>query len=396
MRADTLAFLAAHRQASLDTLTERLVVTIEQDNPGYRATGLVPRTDLWRSCHDNIGRILELLADALEIDAPRGSAVDNPAYDAARETGRRRAEQGLPLDVVLRSFRIGGRLIWDDLVAAGEEALDAVELREIGTLLWEVVDETSAQVATSYHLHERAAVRADEQLRAQLWEGLINGRAKEPGFAHEVSRLLDLPVSSDYLVVVTGAELDQVAADRHLSPHANAWVRRTGGLVGLVALRDDRPDEALGALTGLAEAAQVTLGVSVVVHGLAGIDQGYRQASLACRVREEVPGVAPFDRQLPEALLLSSPEVAGRLVSLWLGPVLELPDAEARVLVDTLRAWVAAGGSSTGTAVAAHCHRNTVINRLRRVGELTGLTLTDGCPPVELDLALRALRLEPR
>lgn len=394
MRADTLAFLAVHRRASLDLLTERLVVTIEQDNPGYRSTGLVARKDLWRSCHANIGRILELLADALELDAPHGRADDNPAYDAARETGRRRAEQGLPLDVVLRSFRIGGRLIWDDLVAAGEEALDAVELREIGTLLWEVVDETSAQVATSYHLHERAAVRADEQLRAQLWEGLLNGRAKEPGFAHEVSRLLDLPVSGDYLVVVTGAEVDQSSADRHLTPHATAWVRRAGGLVGLVALREDRPDEALRALAGLA--ARVAIGVSVVVHGLAGIDQGYRQASLARRVQDDVPGLAPFDRQLPEALLLSSPEVAGRLVSVWLRPVLELPDAESRVLVDTLRAWVSTGGSATGSAAAVHCHRNTVINRLRRVGELTGTTLTDGCPPVELDLALRALRLEPR
>ncbi|GEP39895.1 hypothetical protein NPS01_35580 [Nocardioides psychrotolerans] len=396
MRADTLAFLTEHRRASLDTLTERLVVTIEEDNPGYRATGLVPRTDLWRSCHDNISRILELLAEALERDAPHGRADDNPAYDAARTTGRRRAEQGLPLDVVLRSFRIGGRLIWDDLVAAGETALDAVELREIGTLLWEVVDETSAQVATSYHLHERAAVRADEQLRAQLWEGLINGRAKEPGFAHEVSRLLDLPVSGDYLVLVTGTELDPTAADRHLAPHASAWVRRTGGLVGVVALRDDRPDEALAALEQLASSLRAPLGVSVVVHGLAGIDHGYRQASLALRVQDGQPGLAPFDRQLPEALLLSSPEVAARLVSIWLRPVLELPDAERRVLVDTLRAWVAAGGSSTRTAEAAHCHRNTVINRLRRAGDLTGMTFTDGCPPVELDLALRALRLEPR
>lgn len=396
MRADTLDFLAEHRRASLDLLTERLVVTIEQDNPGYRATGLVPRTDLWRSCHDNIGRILELLADALEPDSPQERAADNPAYDAARATGQRRAEQGLPLDVVLRSFRIGGRLIWDDLVDHGNAALDADELREIGTLLWEVVDETSAQVATSYHLHERAAVRADEQLRAQLWEGLINGRAKEPGFAHEVSHLLDLPVSGDYLVVVSGVELDQATADRSLSPHATAWVRRTGGLVGLVALRDESPDDTLVALSDLATSAAVSLGASTVVHGLSGVDVGYRQASLALRVQDASAGLAAFDDQLPEALLLSSPEIAARLVGSWLGPLLALPDSEAQILVDTLRAWVAAGGSATRTALTAHCHRNTVVNRLRRAGELTGRTLTDDAPPVELDLALRALRLEPR
>jgi len=44
------------------------------------------------------------------------------------------------------------------------------------------------------------------------------------------------------------------------------------------------------------------------------------------------------------------------------------------------------------TATAVHCHRNTVTNRLRRVGDLTGLELGD-IPPLGLVLALRALRL---
>lgn len=286
MRSDTLTFLAGHRRARIDIITDRLVETIEQRNPGYRATGLVPRDDLRRSCHDNIGRVLELLAEAVRHGGS-GSDVDHdPTYDAARETGRRRAVQGLPLDDVLRSFRIGGRLIWDDLVAQAHSALDAEELREIGTRLWEVVDETSAQVATAYHLHERAVVRADEQLRAELWEGVLSGRGKEPGFAHDAARLLDLPVAADYLVA-TAATLDPAVAESHLSPHASAWVRRTVGAVGLVALRDDNPDEALAALASVAAAAPgAAMGVSGVAHGLAEVDAAYRQALLALRAQD--------------------------------------------------------------------------------------------------------------
>lgn len=387
MRAATLAFLAGHRRARIEPLTDRLVDTIEASNPGYRATRLVPRADLWDSCHDNIRRVLELLA--VVVDGARGpgegSEALDAAYDAARATGRRRAEQGLPLDDVLRSFRMGGRLIWDDLVEQARSALDAEELREVGTRLWEVVDETSAQVAAAYHAAERAAVRADEQLRAELWEGLLSGRAKEPGFAHEAARILDVPVAGDYLVVV-GERLDMVRLEEALAPLPSAWVRRSGGVVGLVPL-GRAPERVLGILRDRVDGPA---GVSAVVSGLAGVDTGMRQASLAVRT-PGVEGLAAFDDCLPDALLLTAPEVAGRLVAVWLGPLLALPAAELDPLLDTLEAWVATGGSTTHTAARVHCHRNTVINRLRRVATLTGQDRFDGVPPLELGLALRAL-----
>jgi DNA-binding PucR family transcriptional regulator len=56
---------------------------------------------------------------------------------------------------------------------------------------------------------------------------------------------------------------------------------------------------------------------------------------------------------------------------------------------------VAAGGSVRGTAELAHCHRNTVINRLHRIHQITGRNLTDAAFQVELGLALRAIRLFP-
>ena len=386
MRAATLTFLAMHRRARVDPLTERLVATIVADNPGYAAVRVVPLSDLRESCHDNIGRVLELLVRAVAGRAG-GDAAQDTAYDAARATGRRRAEQGLPLDDVLRSFRIGGRLIWDDLNEQARSALDADELREVGTRLWEVVDETSAQVAAAYHATERAAVRADEQLRAELWEGVLGGRAREPGFAHEVSRILDLPVTGDYLVVVAETT-GTLRLEELVAPRTSAWVRRTGGAVGLVALGAGGPD---GVRAALRRTAAAPVGVSVVVSGLAGVDTGVRQAALAVRTLDGRPGVAAFDDRLPEALLLTSPEVAGRLVAVWLGPLLALPALELDPLLETLEAWVATGGSTTHTAARVHCHRNTVINRLRRIATLTGQDRFEGVPPLELGLALRAL-----
>ena len=390
VRESTLAFLAEHRARRVDAITDRLVDTIVRDNASYQASATVTREDLRHSCHDNIDRILQMLRDALGQDGL--PPEDEPIYGAARETGRRRAEQGLALADVLRSFRIGGRLIWDDLVVEGEQTLDAAEVREIGTLLWEVVDATSGQVATAYHHQELTLLRADEQQRAELWEGVLGGRAREPGFAREASLLLDLPTDAE-LVVVVATELRLRSAEQALAPHATAWVRRTADVVGLVALRDESPREVLAALERLATSVEGSLGVSSVLRGLSAVEQGYVQASLALRAQGKVTGLARFDDRLPEALLLGSPEVASRLVERWLGPVLALAPGESRALTDTLLAWVASGGSATRTAAVVHCHRNTVANRLHRFTELTGHRLTDEAVPVDLDLALRAWRL---
>lgn len=404
MNDPTRAVLAEHRRARVEPLTDRLVATIEAANPGYRATGLVPHEDLRHSCRDNIDRVLELLvADGAETGGP--PPVDDPAYDAARATGRRRSEQGMPLDDVLRSFRLGGRLIWEDLVEHVGEELPGAEMRAVGTRLWEVVDETSAQVAAAYHLAHSAAVRADEQQRAELWEGLLSGRAQDPRVAHEAARVLDLPVGGD-LVVVTGAGLDPDRLRAALAPLLSAWVRRTGGVVGLVLVGAGGPGQVHAALTKALESAAGSgpVGASTVVSGLAEVATGFRQASVAARTlptparpgagagASGPPALATFDERLPEALLLTAPEVAGRLVAVWLGPLLALPEVESDALLATLEAWVDTGGSATTTAARVHCHRNTVLNRLRRVATLLGRDLVDAVPPVELALALRAHR----
>lgn len=393
MREQTREFLAQHRRARTVPIATRLVEVIEAENRGYRDLPVVSRPDLLRSCLANVGRVLELLAEAAETGRLHGE--HDAAYDAARETGQRRAEQGLPLDDVLRSFRMGGRLIWADLVAEAPAVLDPADVRDIGTALWEVVDRTSAEVAASYHRHERAAVDADAQQRAELWEGLLTGRAREPAFAHLAARVLDLPVSGDYLVV-SGAGLDLARAERSTGQAVSRWVRRTDGVVGLVALRDGDPAPALRALAHEAEASGCALGVSTVVPGLSRADDGVAQAQLALRARDGQPGLSSFDEQLPEALLLSSPAVTRRLVAVWLAPLLDLGGGESGVLLDTLAAWVGTGGSVTATATAVPCHRNTVMNRLRRVEGLLGRPLLDRAPPVELDLALRAVKLGPQ
>src|SRR5487761_1273557 len=196
--------LAVRILARVPGLADALVQMIEKENPAYRTMAVVPGDDLWRSCHDNLTRILQLIA---RRPADGGTAGSAQHYDAARVTGRRRAEQGMPLDDVLRSFRLGGRLVWEALIdqAHADHLAGTEELLDVATRVWEVVDAISAQVAAAYHFAESDLLRTDAHRMAMLWEGLLNGRAKVTSFAYEVSRILGVPVEGPYAVVVADA-----------------------------------------------------------------------------------------------------------------------------------------------------------------------------------------------
>jgi hypothetical protein len=384
--------LATRVLARVSPLSDDLVRAIQRQNPGYRGViDGVPTDDLWRSCRDNLARVLELIA---EEPRPVESLDTDERYDAARATGRRRAEQRIPLDDVLRSFRIGGRLVWEALIdqARVDGSVDNEGLLGVATRVWEVVDSTSSQVATAYHGMERELLRADEQRRAVLWEGLLHGRGGELAFAHEVSRVLGIPVEGPYAAVVVDAGGDRDPAwlvSRLVAREiASAWQARADLIVGLIALPESTVDSVLGALRPLIERPA---GISLVVQGLAEVDVAYRHAALARRTLQ--PGqieIAVLEQHLPDALLLRSPELAEQLVRRWLGDLLQAPGPERRLLLGTLQIWVATGGSIRQTADIAHCHRNTVINRLQRMQAITGHDFADPACQVELGLALRA------
>jgi len=396
-KALAAAPLAARVLARVPELAGELVRTIEEQNPGYRTMAVVPRDELWRSCHDNLTRVLEMIA---QPGTGGGRPDTREHYDAAWATGRRRAEQGLPLDDVLRSFRLGGRLVWQALIdqAHADQLAGTEALLDMATRVWEVVDTISAQVAAAYHLAEGDLLRADAHRMAMLWEGLLNGQAKAASFAHEASRVLGVPVAGPYAVAVAG--LGPVTADtatlrRRLAARdiVSAWQTRADALVGVLALR--QPTLA-GVLDPVAEVLGTPAGVSLVVHGLAEVDTAYQQALLARRtIRGDQAAVTALEERLPEALLLSSPDLARQLMHRWLGGLLDIAPAERGLLLGTLQIWVATGGSVKHTADAAYCHRNTVINRLQRMQAITGHDFTDPGCLVELKLALRAAALMP-
>jgi DNA-binding PucR family transcriptional regulator len=116
-----------------------------------------------------------------------------------------------------------------------------------------------------------------------------------------------------------------------------------------------------------------------------------RQARLACAAGDPAGhAVLRYERAPIPILLASAPDAAAAVARAILGPVLDLPEADAAVLLDTLRAWFAERGATSAAAARLHVHRNTVRYRLRRVEELTGRDLAEPAGIAELHLALEA------
>jgi DNA-binding PucR family transcriptional regulator len=133
------------------------------------------------------------------------------------------------------------------------------------------------------------------------------------------------------------------------------------------------------------------VGVSPAVAGVGTADRAYRMARTALRTLT-APGLAVLDDRLPEALLADSPELLPRVLDAGLGGLLALPEAERRVLLDTLAALLDHGGSPTHAAQALFCHRNTVIYRMRRIEAVTGRRIGVPRDRLLLSLGLMAAR----
>jgi purine catabolism regulator len=102
------------------------------------------------------------------------------------------------------------------------------------------------------------------------------------------------------------------------------------------------------------------------------------------------PGVTDLLHDLRDA-----PELDA-FVDEQLGPLLEGGSARQRALLETLEAYLAAGGRKAQAARALHLERQSLYLRLRRIEELLGVSLDDEDAVLGLHLAVRALAFRRR
>ncbi|MCX5139648.1 helix-turn-helix domain-containing protein [Streptomyces sp. NBC_00338] len=427
--ADREAVAVLHRAArvlveALPELTDRLVEALREQEPAYRSAIEADAADIWQEVHHSLRHNVQSLIQPREFR--------DAAHRTSRRIGEVRAEQGLPLDAVLHAFRMGGAMVWQDLVdeTARRHPEDIRLLVHVAADVWNFVDEHCGVVADAYRQTERRLVWRRENRQRLMTAALLDGTAQIAELP-DAAAMLGLPEHGRYavLAVATARRAPHgtthppmtlpagTDALWHPGPEAEfaivplTWgegaaepaapVADTAGTAS--AGGSEGPEAPAGAVDGDAELAALAAGLSVppgarvgissVVEGLAAVGDARRLAETALRACPAGGGVVLLDEQLPAALVVSSPGLGSALAARVLGPLDRLDPADRDVLIETLTAWLDSDGSAQRAGARLYCHRNTVLNRLRRFEQLTGRCLTRPSDAVEVSLALAARRL---
>lgn len=371
--------------AIADAITDELLVT---ERATYGSAGDEVRADLRSSIRAHIRSGIEVLAGR---EHSRRQAVD-----LWRETGRRRAHQGVPVAVVLHAYTLGTRLLWEALLQSGQGlGVPPAVLLQTGQTLWSDLDAQCQIVRESYGreelvLHGRDAARVEEVLGA-----LLLGRGSDPGFAAEARLVLGLDTDSELLCLVwiptQPLSSASLARERlqNAGYHAHWWMHGEYA----VGIASGSSQDWSGVRHVMERSVRGRVGTAACREGLTGVVAAYHHAlTAATNLPRSSSGVADITERLPEGLLAGSPELTAILVEETIAPLLRLTGATRQALLETLGAAVRHGGSASGAAEDLVCHRNTVLYRMKRIEELTGYSFDAPRDRLLLTLASIAVR----
>lgn len=384
-----------------DDLMNLITSRIREAVPSYSEL-LLDRNDLSERNRENVLVVLTCLLEGRE---PSDAELERSARN-----GERRALQGVSQVAVIQSFRTAERALgaefsgWSTRLQVRHAAARKGQVALVAHL-----DALERAMLDAYDEMSRR-VRAEELLsEPALFRRLVGGDSVE---AAEVDRLatmlgVDDPDGTVFVAVAVApvGGGDHMAVERlrhHVGarlapvlrvPMLSGTVEQGGRHVALLALPWRHEPEGLvrdlsGALgvPRLREPAHATIGEPRT--GLSQLGSSCRQAVAALEATaDEATGgaVVRYTDVLLQVLVRREPVIMRQLADRYLGALAEHPD-----LLGTLRAYVAHDLALSPTAEALNVHKNTVVYRLHRVAELTGLDLRRALDVARAVVALQA------
>jgi hypothetical protein len=389
--------MPVHRRllSRLPELTSSVTESILENVPFYRE---LPEEEI-------AGDIVRVVTDNLRLVATlirEQRAPDDGEMTGIAESAARRAEEGVPLEMVLHAYHVGAHEAWR---AITEDALpeDVADLQATTDLVLSYTRSVVAAVSGAYVGELRAMYSQQQSVRHTLLAALLAG---EP--ADEAAERAGVRLPAAYLVLVlrfarhhdeqengvvaaiaARRKLRRVQAevDRFADESALTLLDAASGTVLIPAT--DGLDEAWPDLGLLVERMTEAAGVEVVAaaartgpNGVAAAVTQGREVLDIVRTNQYSAGLY----RLEDVLLdyqLSRPTSATPALAALLTPLERNED-----LLTTLRLHLDNELNRRRTARMLHIHPNTVDYRLRRIATLTGL---DPAIPSHLPLLVAAL-----
>ncbi|MFI6698940.1 helix-turn-helix domain-containing protein [Streptomyces sp. NPDC050509] len=352
--------------------------------------------------HDVTSALSEVLDGTVEFAGP-----DSPSVTALDLTGTegRATRHG---EVWGAAVWAGGELL-GALVLRGHPGLDSVDQRTL---------ERAAMVTSLLLLARRSAGEAEQRVRGELLDDLLDAPDRDPRLLRERAVRLHADLDAPHVVLAaridgpapgTPGATEREAADRRRLWSAASHLAATGQ--GLAATRDGGtvlllplgPDDTAADLArrtakqlGEALREPVTVGASAAVESPAArpgvVAEAYAEARRCLDALRLLgrsgDGAAAQDLGFLGLLLADARDIEG-FVHRTIGEVIAYDLRRGTDLVRTMRAYFASGMSPARTKDELHVHVNTVAQRLERVAWLLGADWQSPARALEIQLALR-------
>jgi sugar diacid utilization regulator len=403
---------AAIDTANLLTETRSALTELERANEIIRDhSGVIERAS---EVHDRLAELVLRGGGVHDVAAAVSEILDGTvefteiAPTEALEASRAEGHAVRHGDDWIAAVAAGGELL-GALVLRGHPGLDPVDQRTL---------ERAAMVTSLLLLARRSAAEAEQRVRGELLDDLLDARDRDPRLLRERAARLDADLDATH--VVLAARLDGPApdADQEAAARRRLWsaashlaatrhglaAARDGGTVLLLPLTAGDTATELARRTaghlGTAVHEAVTVGASAPVRDLvvhldavaAAYEEGRRCLDALRLLGRSGDGAAAEDFGFLGLLLAGDRDIAG-FVERTIGQVVAYDERRGTDLLRTLDAYFTCGMSPARTKDELHVHVNTVAQRLERVGRLLGEDWQSPSRALEIQLALRLYRL---
>ncbi|MBW8480746.1 PucR family transcriptional regulator [Actinomadura parmotrematis] len=355
--AETLGCLVREAEAVVDLVLDRVAAEI----PSYaRVPRALLRPGVAASVRDGIAFLMD----------GEGRGLD------AAAAGADRAARGIPVEDVLRAYRVGVRTVWERFAGeARRRSADPDEILALAERVWEWADDVMVRAAREHRRVELETALDAQRRRGAFIRAVLSG-TQSPESLPAQAAAFGLDPDRAYVPFRARGPGDARAIVTALVPYlphtAPPVTLLDGDVAGLLARRPAALPEG------------VVVGVGPAVRPAAA-RPAFEQASRAldAAARFGLTGVHDLAGLGLRAAVVAEREVGALLHERYLAPLRALPDIER-----TLVAYLAGGMHVEDTARALYVHPNTLRNRLRRFEELTGADLRDHGTLAELWWAL--------
>ncbi|TLP54045.1 helix-turn-helix domain-containing protein [Microbispora triticiradicis] len=259
-----------------------------------------------------------------------------------------------------------------------------------------------AQVAAVLVLLDRKPGMLEAGDRGELLDDLLANPPRPAQRLRKRARWLGMDLDTDHVVVLSRTD---GAARGKAAVWAASYAHSMGGLhtvkngCNVLLLMGSDPGEAARAVSAKLSPlldTPVTVAAAGPVSDPASVRSGFAEA-LRCLEAMTTLGAGGSAASVGDlgflgVLLADSPDIDG-FIAVAIGPVLEYDRQRSTELVQTLGAYFESGSSPTYAAEKLHVHPNTVSRRLERIGELLGPGWQDTERSLDIQLALRLVRL---